>query len=281
MNSNCSRSSSSNSNGGPFVRLAPCVRVERSTLFVLVLLAVVPITVSWTSTTTIHSFKKRTARTTLLPLSSQFDATSATSSTTPNIGINNNLPVLHHSALKTRNITTAIQFYSLLGYTVEGKFRSGPARAAWLALDDTHRLELIEVPSYILNEPTGTVTRAVDYMKHPDCLGYNHVALDVTNVILSNPNMKHLQDWINDLNEKSVAMFGKTVRVALPPLQKLIGRAVYELAFMYDADGCLIELLNFQKELEQEMESGWEPWDGKLFQADNTNTNDLRANGKD
>ena len=70
--------------------------------------------------------------------------------------------LLHHTALRTRNITTAIQFYSLLGYRVEGRFRAGPARAAWLELDGSqHRLELIEVPAHILNERLGQKRRAL------------------------------------------------------------------------------------------------------------------------
>lgn len=40
--------------------------------------------------------------------------------------INDPLPTrIHHSALKTRNITTAMQFYSLLGFSVQHKFRAG------------------------------------------------------------------------------------------------------------------------------------------------------------
>eukprot|EP00956_Cyclotella_meneghiniana_P024794 scaffold50417_cov68-Cyclotella_meneghiniana.AAC.1 len=38
----------------------------------------------------------------------------------------------HHIALKTRNIENAIKFYSLLGFHVETKFISGPAKCAWL-----------------------------------------------------------------------------------------------------------------------------------------------------
>eukprot|EP00984_Skeletonema_dohrnii_P020441 scaffold9971_cov75-Skeletonema_dohrnii-CCMP3373.AAC.2 len=73
----------------------------------------------------------------------------------------------HHVAVKTRNIEVAIKFYSLLGFHVETKFVAGPARAAWLLHgnpddDDNHssvksRIELIEVPSYMLNEPEGTI----------------------------------------------------------------------------------------------------------------------------
>ena len=51
----------------------------------------------------------------------------------------------------------------------------------------------------------------------------------------------------------------------MAPQQKVIGSQVYELAFLYDADGTLFELIRYIKELEQSIESGWDPWDGSGF----------------
>jgi catechol 2,3-dioxygenase-like lactoylglutathione lyase family enzyme len=192
---------------------------------------------------------------------------------------------IHHTAIKTRNITTAIQFYSLLGFTLSCKFRAGPARAAWLEFpnDDPHttsslhsstccRLEIIEVPPHMLNEQDGTRKRAIGLMERQDLLGHNHLALDVTNQIMETTSFKNnvrtaasLQIWMDNLNETSVKAFGKQLRVALAPRQQLIGSTVYELAFVYDADGALVELLYKQCELEQDIQSGWEPWDGNGF----------------
>ena len=115
------------------------------------------------------------------------------------------VPSLHHAALKTRNITTAIQFYGLLGYRLQQKFRAGPARAAWLELPCSSsdgssnststigggssaaaaaggRLELLEVPGYMLppQNDSKPPPRAPNLMDRPALLGYNHVALDVT-----------------------------------------------------------------------------------------------------
>jgi hypothetical protein len=93
-------------------------------------------------------------------------------------------------------------------------------------------LELIEVPSYMLNEPEGRTIRAVDLMKRPELLGYNHIALDVTDAVsrlsIEKKNTS-LADWMHHLNERSVKLFGKTIRVALEPRQQMIGSAVYEL----------------------------------------------------
>ncbi|GKY96814.1 hypothetical protein MPSEU_000640600 [Mayamaea pseudoterrestris] len=170
--------------------------------------------------------------------------------------------LLHHTCIKTRNITTAIDFYSLFGYQMEGKFRAGPARAAWLELEGSqHRLELIEIPSHILNERLGQRRRALDLMERQDLLGYNHVALDVTNQIVGNQT---LAIWIDNLNKVSLERFGKSLRVALEPKQQMIGDAVFELAFLSDADGCLVELLRYQADLPQVVNSGWEPWDGQF-----------------
>lgn len=181
--------------------------------------------------------------------------------------------IMHHTAIRTRNITTAIQFYSLLGFETTAKFRAGPARAAWLEQkgEGSHgsrgssRLELIEIPSYILNEPEGMKKRALDLAARQDLLGQNHFALDVTSCIEDDDELETLADWIDILNKKSIKQFGKNLRIAVEPVQRLIGKSVYELAFLYDADGALVELLRKQTDLKQDMSSGWEPWDGKGF----------------
>ena len=174
--------------------------------------------------------------------------------------------LLHHTALKTRNITLAIQFYSLLGFEPTTRFRAGPARAAWLeqpgALNS--RLELIEVPSWMLNEPEGMKRQAPDLTQRQDMLGQNHFALDVSQS-MKEQGMSSLSEWVAMLHAKSLHMFGKRLRVALVPQQQILGNAVYELAFLFDADGALVELLHKQNDLPQRIDPGWEPWDGKGF----------------
>jgi hypothetical protein len=111
-------------------------------------------------------------------------------------------------------------------------------------------------------------------MQHQDVLGYNHVALDVT-LQIQQLQQSHSQsllgsnatlaDWVSQLNASSVERFGKSLRVALEPRQQMIGRGVYELAFLYDADGCLVELLRCTGGLPQNLQSGWEPWNGEGF----------------
>jgi hypothetical protein len=62
------------------------------------------------------------------------------------------------------------------------------------------------------------------------------------------------------LNSKSQAKFGKDLRVALQPRVKLFGREQHELAFIYDADGALIELVNILGS-ESTTESSWDDGD--------------------
>ena len=198
------------------------------------------------------------------------------------------LHYMHHTAIKTRNITLAIEFYSLLGFEVSTKFRAGPAKAAWLELTGKSsnssssqntgcRLELIEVPSFVLDEPEGMKRRAFDLMDRQDLLGHNHFALDVTDQIASaaatsnssssnNKRISDLTTWLETLNQTSIETSNRMLRVALKPQQQMIGQGVYELAFLYDADGALVELLNKQTDLTQPMRSGWDRWNGSDFQ---------------
>ena len=175
--------------------------------------------------------------------------------------------VQHHTAIKTKNITMAISFYGLFGYEVTCQFRAGPARAAWMQLpDDRGRLELIEVPSYLIQQP-----RAPNLSVRPDILGFNHVALDVSAQIQKESETSEnktfsLATWIQDLNRTSMVLFNKTLRTAVyPPQQQIIGSNVYDIAFLYDADGCLLELLHQTHSLPQRVSSGWEPWNSTDF----------------
>ena len=127
----------------------------------------------------------------------------------------------------------------------------------------------------MLNELEGKIKRAIDLTKREELLGLNHFALDVT-ANIPRPDkdegasedgsacaLYQLQEWMDDLNALLLEKFGKTSRVAMSPTKQIIGREVYEIAFLYDADGTLLELLNHSGSLEQEVGSRWEPWNGK------------------
>lgn len=191
----------------------------------------------------------------------------------------------HHMAMKTSNIEMSIAFYSLLDFYPVAKFRSGPARAAWLehqpdgsSIGDKEspdnnigstaaRIELIEVPEEILLE--GMVEearkkvprkRALDRISNPAVLGWDHMCLDVTDSICA-MSTSNLQGWIDALNSRSQSKFGKDLRVALQPRVKVFGKEKFELAFIYDADGGLIELVNLVSDSGSEMESSWDDED--------------------
>jgi len=192
----------------------------------------------------------------------------------------------HHTAIRTRNIENAIKFYSLFGYEIETKFRAGPARAAWLTTsnasdkkgqsDVSSRLELIEVPGYVLQESEGTIKRARDLLQNEALLGLNHYALDVTPYIKSLDKDEYygLDQFLDEINGKSIEQFGKSLRVAMDPKQQVVGSQVFELCFLYDADGCVVELVRYIKDLDQIIQSGWEPWDGSGFAGKQEDSNE-------
>ena len=152
---------------------------------------------------------------------------------------------LHHSAVRTRDIEKSLKFYSLLGLDEERRFKSGAARCAWLrSAGGAARLELVEVPDYV---DTG---RAADGLA-PAHVGLNHVALDVGHLC------DDLGDFLRRLNDDSERLFEKSLGLALPPRQQIIGQEVYELAFVRDADGVLVELLRKQATLDAPMEPDW------------------------
>ncbi len=137
----------------------------------------------------------------------------------------------HHVAIKVCNITNAINFYSLLGFTVETKFVTGPARAAWLIQDQQQqyyyteheegvdnnrhhqtiqvgfRIELIEVPSYMLQQQQQQLHqqrrhRAIDLMTHVTLLGLNHLALDVTYNCIQRQQQQQQQELMGNAHQQ-------------------------------------------------------------------------------
>jgi catechol 2,3-dioxygenase-like lactoylglutathione lyase family enzyme len=164
---------------------------------------------------------------------------------------------MHHVAIYTRNISVSTTFYSLLGFDEVVRFRAGPARAVWLQQEDS-RLELLEIPSHLA--PTTTPPLPLDTNR----VGYHHVALNVTAQVRALDD--NLQSYLDHLNATSRQRFNKTIRLAVPPRQQIIGGQVYELAFVYDPNDCLVELLHEQSRLAQPVADGWEPWSGQGFQ---------------
>ena len=183
--------------------------------------------------------------------------------------------VVHHTALQTANITRAMDFYSLFGFECVERFRAGPARAAWLEQQTRSRprLELIEVPPHLLSSSSSpsSSSRAPDRMQTTAAgvLGYHHVALEVL-LDGDKDGDDDLAAMVARLNTTSHDRFGKYLRMAVwPPRQQRMGMAgIYDLCFLYDADGCLVELIHKTSNVTTTIQSGWEPWDdGSGFQV--------------
>ncbi|KAJ1447464.1 Glyoxalase/Bleomycin resistance protein/Dihydroxybiphenyl dioxygenase [Pelagophyceae sp. CCMP2097] len=155
-------------------------------------------------------------------------------------------PYHHHVAVRTRNIENSMKFYSLFGLEEIARFRIGVARCAWVA-GDAGRLELIEVP-----ESMDPPAKARDLLNDEVALGLNHIALDVTHC-----GVKTMDEYLTQLNLKSEKVFSKSVKLVVPPYQQIVGKHVFELAFVQDPDGALVELLNFENTLDFDMEPDW------------------------
>lgn len=144
---------------------------------------------------------------------------------------------MHHVSIRTADIHRAIAFYTLLGFSMETQFTAGMTLACWMT-GLGGRIELLQIP-----EPRET----------PDCFhderytGYYHVSFDLTNTI------DHLPTWLTALeakflqaSEPPAAVLGR-LKILLSPQQQMIGKQVYEVAFIADTDGLPLEFLRMMK----------------------------------
>eukprot|EP00633_Aureoumbra_lagunensis_P011049 CAMPEP_0197329194 /NCGR_PEP_ID=MMETSP0892-20130614/5538_1 /TAXON_ID=44058 ORGANISM="Aureoumbra lagunensis, Strain CCMP1510" /NCGR_SAMPLE_ID=MMETSP0892 /ASSEMBLY_ACC=CAM_ASM_000538 /LENGTH=156 /DNA_ID=CAMNT_0042825675 /DNA_START=182 /DNA_END=649 /DNA_ORIENTATION=- len=156
-----------------------------------------------------------------------------------------------------------MKFYSLLGLREEVRFRTGSvsvrmiyknkfcltqARAAWLQ-GAGMRLELIEVPEYMNPD-----NAAPDVFRNSTTLGLNHVAIDVSN---TSSDMDSLSDFLRMLNDYSEQTFQRSLGLVHKPYQQMIGQDVFELCFIRDPDGVLLELIRYQTRIPDPMVPDW------------------------
>jgi len=163
--------------------------------------------------------------------------------------------IIPHVAVKTANIESAMEFYSLWGYSLEAKFRAGPARAAFLSRGDESmgpRIEVIEVPKHLVTEVRGR-----DLAENQSLLGLNHVCLDVTS---SMGETNDLSSYISSVEKASVARFGKEIKLAVEPFKQIIEKRCYEMAVVKGVDGVLVEVVRYVNDLEGVDSFDYEPW---------------------
>ena len=171
----------------------------------------------------------------------------------------------HHTALWVKNITTSAAFYSLFGFEEERRFKAGPARAVWLQwqpspslesaeessavhLANDYHLELIEVPPYVASNsaPPAAVASAVDAECGSETrlahTGMNHFALDVSEECRLQGG--GLPAFLRNLNERSEVVYDRSIRLIVAPHERIIGQDVFEVGYIADPDGVLLELLS-------------------------------------
>ncbi|CAM9945985.1 unnamed protein product [Scytosiphon promiscuus] len=158
--------------------------------------------------------------------------------------------VSHHCALRTSNITRALKFYSLLGMNEVVRFKAEKARCAFLE-GAGMRLELIEVPASM--EPED---KAADLAADMRSTGLNHIAFDVGPAIEAE-DLNGMKGFLSELNRQSEDAFGMSVRLVVSPYEQRIGQDIFELAFIMDADGVLLELVHKKDTLDVDMPQAW------------------------
>ena len=90
--------------------------------------------------------------------------------------------------------------------------------------------------------------------RSPVALGLNHVALDVTPALAPGED---LAAFLSRLNADSERLFARSVKLVLAPFQQMIRTDVYEIAFIHDADGVLLELIRLQASNPRDMAPDW------------------------
>ncbi|CAM9621696.1 unnamed protein product [Pylaiella littoralis] len=158
--------------------------------------------------------------------------------------------VSHHCALRTSNIARAMKFYSLLGMTEVVRFKAENARCAFLE-GAGMRLELIEVPASM--EPEN---KAADLAADMRSTGLNHIAFDIGPAIEAE-GLNGMKGFLSELNRQSEAAFGMSVRLVVSPYEQRIGQDIFDLAFIMDADGVLLELVHKKDTLDVDMPKAW------------------------
>lgn len=121
---------------------------------------------------------------------------------------------LHHLSIRTADIFRSIAFYEQLGFAVETQFTLDTTLACWL-IGPLGRLELIEIP-----EPKP----APDVLGDPHYVGYYHLSL-----------------LVRSIDQTLTSLEG--IQILLEPTSQQIGDHLYQVAFIADPDGLVIELI--------------------------------------
>lgn len=145
---------------------------------------------------------------------------------------------MHHVSIRTADIHRAIAFYEQLGFQVCERFTAGITLACWME-GLGGRIELLQVP-----QPRP----AADAFGDEHYTGYYHLSFDLTD------RVDDLPLWLNQLKQRYEEQSNRSeqllpLKVLLEPMQQIIGNAVYEVAFIADADGLPLEFLRMMAPL--------------------------------
>jgi catechol 2,3-dioxygenase-like lactoylglutathione lyase family enzyme len=153
---------------------------------------------------------------------------------------------LHHVSIRTANIHRSIDFYQLLGYSIEERFSTGYTLACWMT-GVQGRLELIEIP-----QPQA----APDAWGDEHYTGYYHLSFDLTAELAGQPEdqqegQQDLTDWLAGFrmrhDDRASQGTLPPLTVLLAPEQQAIGDHIYEVLFLADPDGLPLEFIRLMR----------------------------------
>ena len=139
---------------------------------------------------------------------------------------------MHHASIRTADIHKAIAFYEQLDFTMEERFTTGYTLGCWMT-GLGGRIELIQIP-----EPKP----AADAFGDEHYVGYYHLSFDLTDLVADLPS------WLENLKQKLAtakadSKLDYSLKVLLEPQQQMIGKHIYEVAFIADTDGLPLEFI--------------------------------------
>ncbi|CAB1106239.1 unnamed protein product [Ectocarpus sp. CCAP 1310/34] len=98
--------------------------------------------------------------------------------------------------------------------------------------------------------------KAVDLAADMRTTGLNHMAFDVGPAIEAE-GLDGMKGFLSELNRQSEDAFGMSVRLVVSPYEQRIGQEIFDLAFVMDADGVLLELVHKKDTLDIDMPQAW------------------------
>lgn len=160
---------------------------------------------------------------------------------------------LSHVMIRTADLARARHFYSLLGFQDVSRFSMGGVRGVWIEspyIDQ--KIELLEMPSPDLDAnrfPDGDKSPIAEFATAAAAAtssNIGHIAMDVSRACTD------LTRFLDSVQKESIDRFQIGLRVLERPREMPLGNVLMEVSFISDADGTLLELMRFIRDLKMD-----------------------------